>query len=86
MLENFNVAEDVVKTAANSAGSALKENEKYLDSINGKIAEFKATFEELSMTLIDSDFVKHSVGPSNITVPFFRKIERAQISLTEAAL
>ena len=28
MLENFNVAEDVVKTAANSAGSALKENEK----------------------------------------------------------
>ena len=40
MLENFNVAEDVVKTAANSAGSALKENEKYLDSINGKIAEF----------------------------------------------
>ena len=61
MLENFNVAEDVVKTAANSAGSALKENEKYLDSINGKIAEFKATFEELSMTLIDSDFVKQVI-------------------------
>ena len=61
MLENFNIAEDVVKTAANSAGSALKENEKYLDSINGKIAEFKATFEELSMTLIDSDFVKQVI-------------------------
>lgn len=61
MLENFNVAEDVVKTAANSAGSALKENEKYLDSINGKIAEFKATFEELSMNFIDSDFVKQVI-------------------------
>lgn len=61
MLENFDVAEDVVKTAANSAGSALKENEKYLDSINGKIAEFKATFEELSMNFIDSDFVKQVI-------------------------
>lgn len=61
MLENFNIAEDVVKTAANSAGSALKENEKYLDSINGKIAEFKATFEELSMNFIDSDFVKQVI-------------------------
>lgn len=61
MLENFNVAEDVVKSAANSAGSALKENEKYLDSINGKIAEFKATFEELSMNFIDSDFVKQVI-------------------------
>lgn len=61
LLENFNIAEDVVETAANSAGSALKENEKYLDSINGKIAEFKATFEELSMTLIDSDFVKQVI-------------------------
>lgn len=61
MLENFNVAEDVVKTAANSAGSALKENEKYLDSINGKIAEFKATFEELSMNFIGSDFVKQVI-------------------------
>lgn len=61
LLENFSIAEDVVKSAADSSGSALKENEKYLDSINGKIAEFKATFEELSMTLIDSDFVKQVI-------------------------
>ena len=61
LLENFSIAEEVVKSAADSSGSALKENEKYLDSINGKIAEFKATFEELSMTLIDSDFVKQVI-------------------------
>lgn len=61
LLENFSVAEDVVKTAAESAGSALKENEKYLDSIEGKISEFKATFQELAVTLIDSDFVKQVV-------------------------
>ena len=39
----------------------VERNEKYLDSINGKTCEFKATFEELSMTLIDSDFVKQVI-------------------------
>lgn len=61
LLENFNVAESVVETAANSAGSALKENEKYLESIQGRIATFKATFEELSNNLIGSDLVKFFV-------------------------
>lgn len=61
LLENFEIAEKVIASAAGAAGSALAENEKYLDSIKGKVAEFKATFEELSATLIDSDFVKQVV-------------------------
>lgn len=61
LIENFGLAEDVMLDSANAAGSALAENEKYLDSINGKIAEFQATFQELSVTLIDSEFVKSVV-------------------------
>ncbi|MCM1219861.1 MAG: phage tail tape measure protein [Lachnospiraceae bacterium] len=58
LLSNFETAEDVLKTAADSAGSALAENEKYIDSINGKIARFQASFEDLSSAVIDSGFVK----------------------------
>ena len=36
----------------------LKENETYLDSINGKVAQFMATFEEISTSIINSEFVK----------------------------
>ena len=61
LLENFNVAEEVMENTANAAGSALEENEKYLNSIEGKISQFKATFQELSTTLIDSEFVKNIV-------------------------
>lgn len=61
LLENFNVAEEVMESTANAAGSALEENEKYLDSIEGKISQFKATFQELGTTLIGSDFVKEVV-------------------------
>lgn len=58
LLENFDIAEEVMEDAANAAGSALAENEKYLESINGHIAEIKAAFEELSVSVIDTGVVK----------------------------
>ena len=58
LIENFSVAEDVLKTSMDSTGSALAENEKYLDSIEGHVANFKASFEDLSTTLIDSELAK----------------------------
>lgn len=61
LLENFDVAEDVIKSAAGAAGSALEENAKYLASIEGAISKFKATFEELSITLIDGELVEDIV-------------------------
>lgn len=61
LIKNFETVEEVIATAANSTGSALAENEKYLDSIAGRVSKFKATFEELSITLIDSESVKQIV-------------------------
>lgn len=58
ILENFTIAENALETSMNSAGSALAENEKYLDSINGRISIFKSSFEGLSATVIDSEMVK----------------------------
>ena len=58
LLENFKVAEDALKSSMDAAGSAVAENEKHLDSIKGKIAEFTAQFESLSTTFINSEFVK----------------------------
>lgn len=61
LIKNFETVEEVIATAANSTGSALAENEKHLDSIAGRVSKFKATFEELSITLIDSESVKQIV-------------------------
>lgn len=58
MLDNWKDAQDAAKTAAESAGSATKENETYLNSINGKISQFTAAFEKLSKDVLDSDLVK----------------------------
>lgn len=58
LIENFELAEDVLNKSAHSAGSALQENEKYLDSINGKLGILKATFQELSANVFDSALIK----------------------------
>lgn len=58
LIQNFDVAEKALESATNSAGSAAAENEKYLDSILGKVAQFNAAFETLSAIVIDSGFSK----------------------------
>lgn len=62
LIENFDEAEEVIKTSASSAGSALAENEKYLDSISGRIEKLKASFEGFSVSVIDSGLAKFFVS------------------------
>lgn len=58
MLSNWSQAEAALETTMDAAGSATKENETYLDSINGKIAIFKASLQELSTSVFDFDAIK----------------------------
>lgn len=58
LIQNFDEAEAAAKSAMDSFGSAVIENEKYLDSIGGKTAQFKAQFEALSASIVSSDLVK----------------------------
>ena len=58
LLQDFEIAEDVISKTATASGSALEENAKVLESIQGKINVFKATFQEFSNNLIGSDLVK----------------------------
>lgn len=70
LLEGFDVAEKSLATSMDSAGSALEENEKYLDSINGKVAQLEATFQDLSQNVIDSELVKGFVDLGNSALKF----------------
>ena len=66
IIENFDVAEEALKTSLDSEGSALKENEKYLKSIEGHINKLKVAYEDLSQAVIDSDLVK--IGVDSLTL------------------
>lgn len=58
IIKNFSEIEKVLAVSQNSSGSALAENEKYLDSVNGKIAQLKAQFEDISRSVLSSDILK----------------------------
>lgn len=74
MLENFSVAEAALGASADSTGSALAENEKYLQSIEGKISKLKATFEDLSNSVINSGFIKTIVSFGTTILDILTKI------------
>lgn len=61
LMTNMATAGEVIEKTSKSTGSALAENEKVLESIQGKINVFKATFQELAQNLISSEFVKQIV-------------------------
>lgn len=66
LLESFNIAEDTMKELENSAGSAAKENQKYLDSIEGRLQKFRATYESLATTVVNSDLLKIGVSAGTV--------------------
>lgn len=58
-LNNIDTIKEVYETAEfESSGSAQRENEKYLDSIEGRVANLKTAFQELSSVTLDSGVVK----------------------------
>ena len=62
VIKNFDTVEDVIATSMDSSGSAIAENEKYLDSIQGKIDLFNNSLQTMWMNFIDSKTVKNIVS------------------------
>lgn len=61
VMTNLNSATEAYKLALDSQGSALKENARYLDSIQGKVSQFTSELEKFWTEGISSDSVKRLV-------------------------
>lgn len=55
---NFESAIYATETAMNSSGSAMKENEATLDSVEGHLSRLKSAFENFAYQTLSSDVVK----------------------------
>lgn len=70
IISNFQTVEDVIESSMNSSGSAIAENEKYLDSIQGKIDLFTNSLQTLWMNALNSDAVKLFVDLGTAAIKF----------------
>lgn len=67
-MQNFGHATEATATAIDSAGSAAKENSRYMESLEAKTASVKATFQELANNVINSELVKSMLDLANATL------------------
>lgn len=62
ILTNFDIVEDAIEASSNSAGSALEENAKVLDSIQGRINLFNNALQTMWNNALSSDLIKSVVS------------------------
>lgn len=73
-LNNISMIEEAYKTAENSAGSALEEQEEYEKGIEYSLKRLEAVFQTFSNHILDSSFVKGIVDFGSNTVEVIDKI------------
>lgn len=61
VIEQFSIAEKSMEDAANSSNSAMTEQERMMDSIDGRLKQLNASFEKFSNDVMSSDLIKFFV-------------------------
>lgn len=85
VIKNFDLVEGAIKTSSDAAGSAMAENEKYLDSIQGKIDLFNNAVQTMWMNFISSDATKFVTDLGTKFVQLIDKVGVLQSALIALA-
>lgn len=65
LISNWGEVEKAVNVAANAEGTAREEQEKYMNSIEGKMAALETSWQALSNSILSSDFLKWLIDAGN---------------------
>lgn len=85
VVENYGRAQELATEAVENQGFALKQNEKFIESIQGRLNLFKTTLQELARDLITSDMFKTIIDGGTIFLKMLIQIEKS-IGLLNIAL
>ena len=81
LFQNGDVLEDAYASAAGASGSAMRELDTYLDSIEGKMQQFNNSVQTMWMNFIDSDVVKFIVDLGTGLVKTIEKMGLLNVAL-----
>lgn len=74
LMENFDIAREALKDSEGSAGSAMAEHEKWMESLEAKVKQFTTAWEELSQAFMDDSFLKGLVDAGTTVLGVLTKI------------
>lgn len=61
LIQNFDTVEEAIEASAGSAGSALRENEVFLDSFEGRLQQLTAAAQSKWSEALDTDTIKDAI-------------------------
>lgn len=65
LMNNFDHAVSATNTALESQGSAMRENDAYMESIRAKLSQLQSTFQDFANNVISSDLAKAVLDLAN---------------------
>ena len=74
LMTNFDTARDALETSLGSEDSMTTEHEKWQKSLESSINSLKASWQSLSQTFLDSDFLKSSISVLTSFVDILEKL------------
>lgn len=74
LLKNYQRIDDVMESLGDAEGSAMRENEAIVDSIDGRIKKLSASMEDFWQKAINTDFVKNIVSSLDTILNLLTKI------------
>ena len=74
LIQNWNRVTQATKSAENSTGSAMEEQEKYADSLQGRLNSLSSSLQTISNNALDSGFLKGLVSGATGAVNAVNKI------------
>lgn len=86
LMENFDIARSALKTSLDSEGSAMSEHAKWLDHIEAKTNQLKASFQSLSMDTLSADLVGGLIDGATAITSFLDKTNLLKDTLAGLAV
>lgn len=74
LMNNFDIAREALEVSRESAGSAMIEENKYLESLAARINILKAAFEELSEAFMNDDVLRSLIDTGTNLLSILTKI------------
>jgi TP901 family phage tail tape measure protein len=76
IIQNWSKVEEATKAATNAEGTAAAENEKFMNSMQGKINATQAAWQAFSNSFLSSDFLKGLIDSGNTLLQILNSITK----------
>lgn len=74
LLNNFDIAREVLNSSMQSQGSAMAEHAKWMESLEAKTNQFRASYQNLATVVLNSNFLKGAIDSGRILLDVFTGI------------